>query len=67
MTDQPTQPVTLGELDSLLCVARRAASKLETMYMRGECARRQEVDELIRILPRLREAISNLRGGEVQT
>ena len=33
--------------DSLLFVARRAASKLVTMYMRGECSPRAELDELL--------------------
>ena len=43
----------LKEIDDLLFIARRAARKLETMYVRGECARRNEVDELLRAAERL--------------
>lgn len=41
------------ETERLLFIARRAARKLETMYARGECARRDEVDELLRAYERL--------------
>lgn len=51
------------ELDDLLCRARSAARKLETMYIRGECSSRMEVDRLIEVVPRLVAAIGMLRGA----
>ncbi len=40
-------PTLADEVDELLIVARRAARKMHTMYLRGESERRSELDQLI--------------------
>jgi hypothetical protein len=51
-----------SEMEDLLYIARRAARKLETMYMRGECSRRNELDELLRASGRLAWMTAKLRA-----
>jgi hypothetical protein len=39
--------LALTDTEHKLAVAKRAAQKLATMYHRGECQRRAEIDELL--------------------
>ncbi len=40
-------PTLADEVDRLIITARRAARKIDTMYLRGEAERRSELDCLV--------------------
>ncbi len=50
--------------ERLLFVAKNAAQKLRTMYVRGEVSPRYELGDLIKALPHIKEAIRKNRQGK---